>query len=159
MCLTPSTWKVQNGEARSAVETTPCCPPPIPLNRSRVSERSKSLGCWSVSRSLLLPLSCRLSSFCWVVNHLPYLRLWTRYSVEYCPPSLDLHRARLHHELHVPKRYVNYVYFNRKHVTDIHTPYIHTYIHTYIQAQPQTKTPLAAAAPARLWASRLGVRQ
>jgi len=29
MCLTPSTWKVQNGKARSAVETTACCPPPI----------------------------------------------------------------------------------------------------------------------------------
>ena len=39
-CLMQSTWKVQNGEARSAVETTPCCPLPI---RSRVSERSKSL--------------------------------------------------------------------------------------------------------------------
>ena len=31
--------------------------------------------------------------------------------------------------------------------TYIHT-HIHTYIHTYIQAQPQTKTPLAPAAPA-----------
>ena len=27
-CLTWSTWKVRNGEARSAGETTPCCPPP-----------------------------------------------------------------------------------------------------------------------------------
>ena len=39
--LTQSTWKVRNGEARSAVEMTSCCPPPI---RSRVSKRSKSLG-------------------------------------------------------------------------------------------------------------------
>ena len=31
MCLTQSTWKVRNGEAQSAVETTPCCPPPIPF--------------------------------------------------------------------------------------------------------------------------------
>ena len=34
-CLTQNTWKVRNGEAQSAVETTSCCPPPI---RSRVSE-------------------------------------------------------------------------------------------------------------------------
>ena len=40
-CLMRSTWKDRNGEARSAGETTPCCTPPI---RSRVSERSKSLG-------------------------------------------------------------------------------------------------------------------
>ena len=57
-CLMQSTWKVQNGEARSAVETTPCCPLPI---RSRVSERSKSLRWWRASH-FLSPLSCRLSS-------------------------------------------------------------------------------------------------
>jgi len=36
------------------------------------------------------------------------------------------------------------VYFNRKPVNG----------QTYIQTQPQTKTPLASATPARLWASR-----
>ena len=40
-CLTWSTWKDRNGEARSAGETMLCCPPPIP---SRVSERSNRLG-------------------------------------------------------------------------------------------------------------------
>ena len=55
-CLTRSTWEDRNGEARSADETTPCYPPPI---RSRVSERSKSLGCWRASRfvSLFRPVA------------------------------------------------------------------------------------------------------
>ena len=48
-CLTRSTWKDRNGEARSTGKTTLCCPPPI---RSPVSERSKSLGWWRASRFL-----------------------------------------------------------------------------------------------------------
>ena len=79
--LTRSTWKDRNGEARSASETMPCCPPPI---RSRVSERSKSLRWWRASRFLSL-LSCRLSSFCWAVNTLPYI--WTRSGVIFYLPS------------------------------------------------------------------------
>ena len=64
MCLTRSTWKVWNGEARSAVETSSAV---LRLSRSRISERSKSLQCWCASR-FLSPLSCRLSSFCWAVS-------------------------------------------------------------------------------------------
>ena len=80
-CLTWSTWKVYNGEALEVlVRWTPCCPPPI---RSWVSKQSKSLGWWRSSR-LLSPLSCRLSSFCWTVNHLPYI--WTCSGIIY-PPS------------------------------------------------------------------------
>ena len=110
-----------------------CCA--VRLSCSQVSERSKSLGCWLVGH-LLSPLSCRLSSFCWVVNCLSYL--WT--SVFRLLRVPELHCVRLHHERHVPKRYVNYIYFNRKPVIDI-------------QAQPQTKFPLAPATPAPLWAS------
>ena len=43
MCLTRSMWKVRNGEARSAVEMTLCCPPPIPLHGS-ASKVSSSSG-------------------------------------------------------------------------------------------------------------------
>ena len=146
-CLTRSTWKDRNGKARSAGETMLCCPPPI---CSRVSERSKSLECWRASR-FLSSLSCRLSSFCWAVNRLPYI--WTRsVFIFYLPsprPWSLRHRTRWHPERHVPKVRINpYIWI----VNPLRT-YIHTYIHTYIQAQAQTKAPLAPAAPARLWAS------
>ena len=70
------------------------------LSRSWVSKRSKSLGCWRVTR-LLSPLSCHLSSLCWAVNRLPYL--WTCSGVDCCPlsPQPQLHCTRLHHEWHV----------------------------------------------------------
>ena len=29
-----TTWKVQNGEARSTGEMTPCCPPPVSVHES-----------------------------------------------------------------------------------------------------------------------------
>ena len=67
MCLTRSTWKVQNGEARSAVEMTPCCPPPIPLHGSASEVNSSSADTQVVS--------CH----CYVVNRLPYI--WTRSGV------------------------------------------------------------------------------
>jgi len=100
-CLTRSTWKVRNGKAWSAGETTPCCPPPI---HSRVSERSKSLRWWCASRFSSL-LSCRLSSFCWAINRLPYI--WTRSGVVFYlsspQPRSPCHRAIWHPERHVPK--------------------------------------------------------
>ena len=81
-CLTRSMWKVYNGEALEALARwTPCCPPPI---RSWVSKRSKSLGWWHSSHSLS-PLSCRLSSFCWTVNRLPYI--WTCSGIVFYPLS------------------------------------------------------------------------
>ena len=49
---------------QSAVEMTPCCPPPIPL---WFSKRSKLPRCWCANR-LLSSLSCRLSSRCWAVS-------------------------------------------------------------------------------------------
>ena len=102
--LTRSTWKVRNGKAQSAGEMTPCCPLPI---RSWVSERSKWLGWWRASR-FLSPLSC-LSSFCWAVNHLPYI--WTRSGVVFYLPSprpqSPCHRAMASWAGHA-KRYLNY---------------------------------------------------
>ena len=102
-CLTWSTWKVWNGEARSAGKTTLCCPLPI---CSWVSERSISLAWWHASH-FLSPLSCHLSSFCWAVNRLPYI--WTRSGVVFYPPSprpqspCHCTVAQLHPEWHVPK--------------------------------------------------------
>ena len=140
-CLTRSTWKDRNGEARSAGETMLCCPPPI---CSRVSEQSKSLECWHASR-FLSSLSCRLSSFCWAVNRLPYI--WTCSVVIFYLPS-PWPRSLRYRERHVPKVCINlYIWI----VNPLRT-YIHTYIH--IQAQAQTRAPLAPATPARLWASR-----
>ena len=116
-CLTRSTWKVQNGNAWSAGETTPCCPPPI---RSRISEQRKWLGWWRASRFLSL-LSCCLSSFCWAVN--------------YNRPRSPCLRAMASWVARA-KRYVNYICINpyisiaNALQTDIQT-YIHTYIHTY----------------------------
>ena len=49
MCLTQSTWKVRNGEARSAVEMMPCCPPPIPLHGSASEVNSSSADTQVVS--------------------------------------------------------------------------------------------------------------
>ena len=114
MCLTWSMWKVRNGEAWSAGKTMPCCPPPC----SRVSKLNKSLEWWHASH-FLSPLPCHLSSFCWAVNHLPYI--WTHSGVARSSVlwvlDLDLHAiAWWHHERHVPK-----VYFNRKPVMDRHT--------------------------------------
>ena len=118
-CLTQSTSKVRNGEAR----TTPCCPPP----RSRVSELSKSLGWWRASRFVSL-LPCCLSSFCWAVNRLPYI--WTRSGIARSSVlrvlGLDLHAiAPWHHERHVPevrKLCINpYISIISPLRTDIHT--------------------------------------
>ena len=140
--LTRSTRKVRNGEARNAGKTTLCCPPPI---HSRLSEQSKA------SR-FLSPLSCRLSSFCWAVNRLPYI--WTRSGVVFCPLSprpqspCQLHRVMAFWVARAKGTYSMYISI----VNPLRT-YIHTYIHTYIQAQPQTKAPLAPTAPAQLWAS------
>ena len=102
-CLTRSTWKDRNGEAWSAGETTPCCPPPI---HSRVSEWSKLLGWWRASRFLSL-LSCCLSSFCWAVNRLPYI--WTRSGVVFYLLS-PWPRSPYHHTMASwrAKRYINY---------------------------------------------------
>jgi len=80
------------------------------LSRPRVSEQSKSLGCWHTSR-LLSRLSC-LSSFCWAVNCL--LCLWTCSGIIFYPPSPQPRRnldatsapSQWHHEHHVPNRYV-----------------------------------------------------
>ena len=107
-CLMRSTWKVRNGKARSAGEMTPCCPPPI---HSRISERSKWLRWWGVSR-FLSPLACRLSSFCWAVNiHLD--SFWRHLLSSESSTSISIvlrsktrspcHRAWWHPEWHVPK--------------------------------------------------------
>ena len=50
MCLTRSTWKVRNGEARSAVEMMLCCPPPIPLHGSASKVNSLSADTQVISR-------------------------------------------------------------------------------------------------------------
>ena len=42
------------------------------LSYSRVSEVSKSIGCWRASR-FLSPSSCRFSFFCWAVNRVLYI--------------------------------------------------------------------------------------
>ena len=41
-CVMQSTWKVRNGEAWSAVETTPCCPPPIPACSQSANKVNRS---------------------------------------------------------------------------------------------------------------------
>ena len=99
-CLTQSTWKIRNREARSAGETTPCCPPPI---RSWVSERSKSLGWWHASRFshrylvIFHPFVEQLTVF-----HTSVLVLAS--SSIFWVLDLDLHAiARWHPERHVPK--------------------------------------------------------
>ena len=104
-CPTRSTWKVWDGVAQSAGKTMLCCPPPI-RSCQWLSVRSKLLGWWHASH-FLSPLSCRLSSFCWAVNHLPYI--WTRSGAVFYPPSLcdlklhAIHVARRRPERHVPK--------------------------------------------------------
>ena len=93
--------------------------------------------CWRTSRLLSL-LFCRLSFLCWKVN---ILYLWTRSPLSSVFHQLRVfHRKRWHHERHVTE--------------SMHKPVISIVNQTYIQAQPQTKTPLAPAAPAQLWASR-----
>ena len=92
--------------------------PPI---RSRVSEWSKSLG-WRCASRFSSPLPCRLSSFCWVVNRLPYI--WTHSGIVFYLPS-PRPRSPSHRVMAswvaCAKRYVNSIYFNRKPVTDRHT--------------------------------------
>ena len=105
MCLTPSTWKDRNGEARSRQRHAV-----LRLSRSGVSERSKSLEYWRASR-LLSPLSCRLSFiFCWAVNRLLYL--WTRSLCDGIRPGyvtvshLDLHAGGGHYSLFITSKAV-----------------------------------------------------
>ena len=99
MRLTLSTWKVRKNKARSAVETTPCCPPPIPFTGqrakliARVLTRNSFLVTFILSSFILL-LNSQLTVFhtSGLVLASSILRI------------LDLE----HHERHVPKRYVNY---------------------------------------------------
>ena len=136
-CLTRST---RNGEAWSAGETMSCCPLP---NRLRVSERSKLLVWWCASR-FLSPLSCRLSSFCWAVNRLPYI--WTSSCVDFYPPSPWPWSPSRDGILSGTCQKV------RKLCINPYTSIVNS-LWTDIQAQPQTKAPLVPATPARLWAS------
>ena len=106
-------WKPY--KARSAGETTPCCPPPI---HSRVSEWSKSLRLWHASR-FVSPISCRLSSFCWAVNCVPS----TSISMPSCDGILSGTCQK------VCKLCINpYISIVNPLWTDIHTN-IHTYKH------------------------------
>ena len=103
-CLMQSTWKIRNGEAQSAGETTPCCPPPI---HSRVSEQSKLLGWQRASR----PFVEQLTIFCTSGLILASSSIFR---------VLNLHRAMASwvaraKSMHKP------VYFIRKPVTGRHT--------------------------------------
>ena len=42
-CLRPSMWKARNDEARSAVETMPCCPPLIMFMGQRANYFARML--------------------------------------------------------------------------------------------------------------------
>ena len=128
------------------------CRAVLRLSAARVSEWSKSLWWWRASRFLSL-LACRLSSFCWAANRLPYI--WTRSGVVFYLRVLNfnLHRGILSgicQKIH--KLCINpYISVVKPLQTDIYTN---------IQTQTyKTKTPLAPTAPARLWASRYGVQQ
>ena len=151
MCLTLNTW---NGKARSVIQMTPCCPPPI---HTWVGEQSKSLGCWCAS-CLLSWLSC-LSSICWAVNRFLRISLdlfWHRLRSSESSTSASITCNGIMSVLCRINPYIVNLLRTYLHAC-IHTykhAYIHTYVHKYIQAQPQTKTTLAPVAPARLWASR-----
>ena len=75
MCLTPSTWKVQDGEARSAVKTMLCCPLPIPFTGQWANcsgADAQVVSCHCILSSFILLLSS-------LVHRLPYLDLlWRR---------------------------------------------------------------------------------
>ena len=138
---TRSTWKVRNGETRSAGETTPCCPPPI---RSRVSSKVNRSGGDASCHSYLVIFH----PFVEQLTCLPYIR--TRSGVVFCPPS-----PRPRSPCHAPSRdgimsgtcqkvRKLCIYFNRK---PLRTK-IQTYKHT--STTSDYKTPLAPAALARL---------
>ena len=139
--LTQSTWKVRNGEARSAGKMKLSCPLPI---RSWVSEWSKSLGwCHWCHHYLVVfhPFVGQLTVF-----HTSGLILAS--SSIFRVLDLDLH-AMCAGILSGTCRKVCKLCIN---------PYISIInsLRTDIQAQPQTKAPLAPTAltaPARLWAS------
>ena len=102
-----------------------------PNSCSRVSKWSELLRCWHASRLLSL-LSCRLSSYCWAVNHLLYL--WTHsltchhvLSSESSVAMAPRAAPRAAHARKVCKLCVN--------------PIINS-LQKDMQAQPQTKTPL-----------------
>ena len=109
----------QNGEARSAVEMTPCCPPPIPLHGSASEANSSSADAQVVlcHRYLVVfhPFIEQLTVF-----HTSGLVLASSSILRVLDLDLPL---RWHREQHMPNRYVNPkpVYFNRKPVTDRHT--------------------------------------
>ena len=106
MCLMSSMWEFRSDKMAKLEPQLRWPRAVLRLSCSRVSERSKLLGCWRASRLLSL-LSCHLSFFCWAVNCLSYL--WTRSGIVFCPPSSQPRSpSRWHHEWHVPKRYINY---------------------------------------------------
>ena len=102
-CVMRSTWKVRNGEARSAVETTPCCPLPIPACSQSANKVNRSgadaqvISCIVTLSSFILLLSSWPSSI--PKGTSGFVLAFSSTSTS--PPS------RWHHEQHVPKRYVN----------------------------------------------------
>ena len=148
--LTPSTWKVWSDEMAKLKAKLRRCHAVLRLSRPQVSERSKLLGCWRTSR-LVSPLSC-LSSFWWVVHHFYNSGLVLVLSSilqlldpsDHCDGIMSVMCQKVR-ELWI-NPYISII------VNSLQTD-IQTYIHTYIQTQPQTKTPLAPATLARLWAA------
>ena len=86
---TMSTWEVRPEEMAKLEVLSRWCHAVLRLSCSRVSEWSKSPRCWRASH-FLLPLSCHLSSFCWAVNHLPYI--WNHSGIVSYLQVLDLDR-------------------------------------------------------------------
>ena len=121
MCLMPSTWKVVEMEKHSRNDSPsvpllcslhivmPCCPPPIPFT----GQGAKWITQVVMQVRLLSLLSCCLSYLACLV----FYPIWVLHRISVGIPWWGA-RARVHKP----------VYFNRKHVTAIHT-YIHTYKH------------------------------
>ena len=130
MCLTQSTWKVQNGKPWSAVKMTPCCPPPMPFYGSANEVNSSSADAQVVSchRYLVVFYPCveQLTVF-----HTSGLVL----ALSSILRVLESWAARA--------KQVRKLCLNR-YISTIN-PW-----QTYIQTQPQTKFPLAPTAPATI---------